>query len=96
VPQPPPRELALAQPGTPAGFHTRAMPEIANPVYPYNLNADFKRTGQPTHALERPAFPAGVDPRLTVQGDTSRAADLTPIVGMAYQTPQNVWGLYPA
>jgi hypothetical protein len=92
--QPPPQ--GLAQPGTSPGFHTRAMPEVSNPVYPYDMSADFKRTAAPTHALERPRLPAGVEPRLTAEGDTSRATGLTPIVGMAYQTPYNVWGLYPA
>jgi hypothetical protein len=73
------------------------MPPVRNPVYAYNYNADFKRTPQPAHALERPPpAPAGVDPRLTVKGDTTRAAGLTPLVGMAYQTPYNVWALYPA
>jgi hypothetical protein len=73
------------------------MPPITNPVYAYNYSDDFKRTPQPTHALERrPPLPAGVDPRLTSQGDVSRGApSWTPIQGMAYQTPYNVWALYP-
>jgi hypothetical protein len=84
-------------PASPSTFATRAMPPVRNPIYAYNQTADFKRTAQPTHALERPPqAPAGVDPRLTVRGDTSRAGDLTPVVGMAYQTPYNVWGMYPA
>jgi hypothetical protein len=91
--QPPPR--GLAEPGTPPGFHTRAMPEVSNPVYGYNASSDFKRTPTPRHALERPRFPAGVDQRLTAEGNFPHT-DLTPIVGMAYQTPYNVWGLYPS
>lgn len=95
---PPPRAGTIAPtPGTPPSFHTRAMPPVRNPVYAYNQSDEWKRTPQPAHALERPPrAPAGVDPRLTVKGDQPRAKGLTPIQGMAYQTPYNVWGLYPA
>jgi hypothetical protein len=90
--------MAQPPPYPPTGFHTRAMTEVRNPVYAYEQNgADFKRMNQPQHVLERPPpVPANVDARLSVQGDTSRAPSLTPLVGMAYQTPYNVWALYPA
>jgi hypothetical protein len=70
-------------------------PPIANPMYPANNNADFKRTPTPTHVLAKPVAD-GVDPRLTSTGDVSRAMGLPAYVPYAGQTPYNVWALYPA
>ena len=78
-----------------AGIPARTMPEIRNPVYIHNDNADFKQTPTPGHVLSRPEH-NGVDPRLTSAGDTSRAAGLPGYVPYAGQTPYNVWALYPA
>jgi hypothetical protein len=89
--------MANPPPAMLSGFATRAMPQIRNPIYNYDYDSRWKQTPQPAHVLERPPpAPAGVDARLTAQGDTSRATGLTPLVGMAYQTPYNVWALYPA
>ena len=89
----------MAQPppvGT-AGIPARTFPSIPNPVYVTNDNDDFKRgTPTPTHVLARPAERSGIDPRLTSQGDTSRAAGIPAYVPFAAQTPYNVWALYPA
>jgi len=88
---------------SPTTFQTRAMPEVRNPVYRYNYHDDFKRQQAPPHALEvpmRPAGPPGVEHRLTAHGDHPRLVGPSPtgqpIVPMAYQTPYNVWALYPA
>jgi len=92
------RPNTQAAAGIPSTFTTRAMPPVRNPVYRYNYNDAFKVTPQPMHSLERPRQPPikPYDQRLTVTGDTSRATGLSPIVPMAYQTPVNVWELYPA
>jgi hypothetical protein len=80
----------------PTSFHNRAMAPISNPTYPYDQTADFKRTATPTHVLERPpAHHGGVDPRLTSQGSVPPVAGLPQYVPAAYQTPTNVWALYP-
>jgi hypothetical protein len=79
----------------PPGFANRAMTPIQNPVYAYDQTADFKRP-QPQNVLERPApAPKGVDPRLTSQGSVPPVAGLPQYVPAAYQTPYNVWALYP-
>lgn len=84
-------------PPAPTSFATRAFTPVANPVYVHNDDASFKVTPTPQHALERQQIAAkGVDPRLTAQGSVPPVAGLTPIVPTAYQTPLNVWGLYPA
>ena len=82
----------------PTSFHTRAMPPISNPVYPYNMDASFKSAHPAgTNVLERPApAPRGVDPRLTSQGSVPPVAGLPQYVPAAYQTPYNVWSLFPA
>jgi hypothetical protein len=86
----------MADQPAPTSFHTRAMTPVQNPVYAYNMNADFKRTGAASHVLERPdPTPRGVDPRLTAQGSLPPVAGLPQFVPAAYQTPYNVWGLYP-
>ena len=79
----------------PTSFHNRAMTPIQNPTYAYDQTADFKRTPQPTHVLERPQRD-GVDPRLTSQGSLPPVVGLPPYVPYAAQTPYNVWALYPA
>ena len=81
----------------PTSFHNRAMTPIQNPVYNYNMDASFK-TAHPagTNVLERPVVTKGVDPRLTSQGSLPPVAGLPQFVPAAYQTPHNVWALYPA
>jgi hypothetical protein len=75
---------------------TRAFTPIQNPTYLYNMDASFKATPQPQNVLERPApVPRGVDQRLTAKGDMPRG-NLPTFVPAAYQTPYNVWALYPA
>jgi hypothetical protein len=87
----------MTEPRQPTSFHTRAMPEIRNPVYAYDMTADFKRTPTPRHVLEQPPqTPPGVDPRLTAAGSTPPVSGLPPYVPYAGQTPYNVWALYPA
>jgi hypothetical protein len=69
---------------------------VRNPFYAYNQTADWKHTPTPRHALERHQAVDENTARRTVQGSTPPVAGLTPIGGFAYQTPYNVWGLYPA
>lgn len=85
-------------PDAPTGFHTRAMTPVQNPVYAYDMTADFKSAHPAgSNVLERPAPAAkGVDPRLTSQGSVPPVAGLPQYVPAAYQTPYNVWSLYPA
>jgi len=90
---------------SPTTFQTRAMPEVRNPVYRYNYHDDFKRTPQPRHALDQSPMARNpeqphIEARLTSQGDHPRISGPSPtgqpIVPMAYQTPRNVWELFPA
>jgi len=97
------RPQTEAAAGVPSAFHTRAMHPVRNPVYAYNYNDDFKRQSAPPHALDvpmRPTGPPGTDPRRTAKGDKPRITGPSPtgqpIQPMAYQTPTNVWELYPA
>lgn len=88
----------MAQP-PPPGFATRAFTPIRNPVYNVSLDDSFRRaSGHPgrQNVLERPPLPPGADPRLTSYGSRPPVAGLTPIVPFAYQTPLNVWALYPS
>lgn len=82
----------------PTSFHTRAMTPIQNPVYAYNMDDSFKSAHPAgSNVLERPPRePKGVDPRLTSQGSLPPVAGLPQFVPAAYQTPHNVWGMYPA
>lgn len=80
----------------PPGFATRGFTPVQNPTYLYNKDASFKATPPATNVLEAPPVPRGGDPRLTSQGSTPPVHGLAPYVPMAYQTPYNVWALYPA
>lgn len=83
----------------PPGFATRAMTEVRNPIYRYDMSDDFKLSlggVVPPNVLEAPPVPKGGDPRLTSAGTTPPVAGLPQYVPMAYKTPYNVWQLFPA